>query len=133
MPDKLTPTQTVKAHCQECLGLNQFNRAEIENCQGDTCFTGPCPSFPYRLGKRAPVKVFRQFCIHCIGGQAHLVPDCLSIGCKCHPYRMGKNPALIGKRRLPDTLKVYNQNARDVAKYRQESTNNDILIQGASL
>jgi len=57
---RLTPNETVKALCIECLGLSQYNRSEIENCKGDTC-VGGCALFPYRLGKRIPVKVFRKF------------------------------------------------------------------------
>ena len=44
--DRLTPSEAAKAQCQECLGLNQFNRNEIQNCKGDTCYAGPCPLFP---------------------------------------------------------------------------------------
>jgi len=95
--EKLSPSQAVKAHCQECLGMNQFNRAEIEACQGNTCFTGPCSFFSYRLGARIPVKAFKKFCTHCNGGQASLIPDCPLTDCKVYPYRMGKNPARQGK------------------------------------
>lgn len=93
---RLSPSQAVKAHCQECLGLNQFNRQEIEACQGDNCFTGPCPLFPYRLGRRIPVKVFRSFCKHCMGGNDSLIKDCPSENCKIYPYRFGKNPSRQG-------------------------------------
>jgi hypothetical protein len=112
---KLTPNQTVKAQCQECLGMNQFNKSEVENCKGDTCFTGLCPFFPYRLGRRISVKVFRAFCIHCMGGQAYLVPDCPSTGCKVYPYRMGKNPSKKGQ----GDVRNFNKKDRDWTFNRQ--------------
>ena len=93
---RLPPQQTVRAHCIECLGLVQFNRASIQNCKGDTIFTGPCPFFPYRLGRRISVKVFRAFCIHCMGGNRILIKDCPSISCNVYPYRFGTNPMRQG-------------------------------------
>lgn len=93
---KLSPQQTVRVHCIECLGLIQFNRTSIQNCKGDTCFIGPCPLFPYRLGRRISVKVFRAFCIHCMGGNRSLIKDCPSKSCNVYPYRFGKNPMRQG-------------------------------------
>lgn len=96
MKQILSPSQTVKAHCQECLGLKNYNRQEVEACKGDTCKTGPCPFHPYRLGKRISVKVFRAFCFHCMGGQPRLISECPSTDCRIYPYRMGKNPSRQG-------------------------------------
>lgn len=93
---KLTPSGAAKAQCRECLSLDRFNREEIENCKGDTCHAGPCPLFPYRLGKRPPVKVFRAFCLQCMGGSAPLVRECETVICPAHPYRLGRNPARAG-------------------------------------
>lgn len=93
---KLSPQETVRAHCTECLGLAHYNRSEIQNCKGDTCFTGPCPFFPYRLGRRISVKVFRAFCIHCMGGNKSFIKDCPSVSCNVYPYRFGKNPGRQG-------------------------------------
>lgn len=96
---KLTPSGAAKAQCRECLGLERFDRNEIENCKGDTCHAGPCPLFPYRLGKRPPVKVFRAFCLQCMGGSAPLVRECETVTCPVHPYRMGNNPSRAGQGR----------------------------------
>lgn len=93
---KLTPKETARAKCTECLGLVQFNRNEIQDCKGDTCYSGPCPLFPYRLGRRTPVKVFRAFCLQCMGGSVNLVRECDTLTCPVHPYRMGRNPARAG-------------------------------------
>ncbi len=90
---RLTPNETVRALCIECLGLPQYNRSEIENCKGDTCIGG-CALFPYRLGKRIPVKVFRKFCSECMNRQPALIPECPATKCKIFPYRMGKNPVI---------------------------------------
>ena len=93
---RLTPTETVRAFCMECLGLTYFNKSEIESCRGDTCVNG-CALFPYRLGRRIPVKVFRRFCTECMNGQEHLIPECPATRCKIHQYRLGKNPARQGQ------------------------------------
>jgi hypothetical protein len=92
----LSPRQAVRAHCVECLCLIRWDSSEIENCKGDTCKTGLCPFYPFRLGKRIPVKAFRFFCIHCMGGQTGFIIDCPSTACKVYPYRMGNNPSRQG-------------------------------------
>jgi hypothetical protein len=122
----LSPRQAIRAHCQECLGMSQFNRSEVEVCQGDTCFTGPCPLYPNRLGKRISVKVFRRFCIHCQGGQSNFIAECLSTDCKIFPYRSGKNPSLVGIGRKAnkagmEALSKYVRNRRVNGNLRQES------------
>ena len=89
---RLTPNQTVRAFCTECLGLPQCNRSEIENCKGDTCVNG-CALFPYRLGKRIAVKVFRKLCTECMNGQLALIAGCPATKCKIYQYRFGKSPA----------------------------------------
>lgn len=93
---KLTPSGAVKAQCRDCLSLDRYSRNEIEGCKGDTCHSGPCPLFPYRLGKRPPVKVFRAFCFQCMGGSAPLVRECETVRCPIHLYRLGRNPARAG-------------------------------------
>ena len=112
----MTPNQTVRAFCTECLGLPQYNRSEIENCQGDTC-VGGCALFPYRLGKRIPVKTFRKFCIECMNGSAELIPTCPATKCKIYPFRMGKNPARQGQGASSEIL----QRAREQRKIRQNA------------
>jgi len=92
----LSPRQAVKAHCQECLSMSQFNRQEVQECKGDTWTHGECAFYPYRLGKRMPVKVFRQFCIQCMNGQTSLIAECTSTNCKIYPYRFGRNPNRSG-------------------------------------
>ncbi len=119
---KLTPRDTAKAQCQQCLGLDQFNRKEIQDCKGDTCQAGPCPLFPYRLRKRTPVKAFRAFCLQCMGGSVNLVRECETETCHIHSYRMGRNPAMVGKRTLPVKLREYNRSRAVVSIQRQEST-----------
>jgi hypothetical protein len=122
---QLSPKETVRAQCSNCLGLIRWDRKEVESCKGDTYFTGPCCFFSYRLGKRIPIKVFRAFCIHCMGGQSSLVEGCTSPNCKVYPYRMGKNPSLTGKRKGNiqgvDALKKYAERHRDVDKFQPES------------
>jgi hypothetical protein len=50
------------------------------------------------MGKgKVPVKVLRQFCLECQGNNMTFVRECETADCLIHPYRMGKNPARIGK------------------------------------
>jgi len=76
---KKAPHGAGRAHCIECMGLIQYNRNKLQNCMGDKWFIGSCPFFRYRLGRRIPVKVFRAFCIHCMGGNGSFVKDCPSV------------------------------------------------------
>ena len=63
--EKHTPKEAIRAVCINCLGLKQFNTEDVRECEGDHV---KCPFFLYRMGKRPPVKVFRTFCIDCMGG-----------------------------------------------------------------
>lgn len=103
---KLTPHEAAKAKCCDCLGLDQFNRNEIQNCKGDTVHLGPCPLFPYRLGKRPPVRVFRTFCLQCMCNQAEFVRECETVTCPVHPYRRGRNPARAGMGDIKNMVKT---------------------------
>lgn len=91
-----TPSATVRGQCKDCLCLSRWDRETVLTCQGDTCLTGPCPIYPYRGGKRIPVKVFRAFCKHCLGGQGSFIKNCSSIHCRIYPYRFGTNPSRQG-------------------------------------
>lgn len=119
--NRLSPMQTVRAQCVECLGLTRWDRKEIENCKGDTCKTGPCLFWSYRLGKRIPVKVFRKFCIDCMNGQLSLISECTSPNCKIYPYRMGQNPLRQG---------IGNHGARIGREFRKRDQQLTILDQG---
>lgn len=110
-----TPKQTVRAYCQHCLVLDRFNAELVRDCQGDQAYTGPCPFFPYRLGKRIPVKIFRAFCLQCMGGSPSMVRDCQSVHCLIHSYRFGKNPARIGKGASGEVMEKMNAAKRIVS------------------
>lgn len=97
--ERLLPMRVVRSVCSDCLGLSQFNRSEIENCSGDQSRNGGCAFFPYRLGKRVSVKVFRKYCLQCASGSSDYVSECPTVGCQLYPYRFGKNPSLTGKRK----------------------------------
>ncbi len=96
-----TPSAAIRAYCRLCLGLQQWRRAEVEDCQGGQSDVGPCPLFLHRLGKRPSVKVFRAMCLQCTGGARGAVTECAMEDCPCHPFRFGRNSALTGKRGLP--------------------------------
>jgi len=99
MTEKLTPKETIRAFCTQCLGMKQFNHEVILHCQGDKSMVGPCMFYPYRIGKRPPIRVFREFCLDCMCRSIGSVRDCTVEDCECYPYRSGKNPALRGKRK----------------------------------
>ena len=94
---KMTPGSAIRAFCVGCCG-GVFG--EVKSCDGDG--TDPafhaCPFHPYRMGRGRPsVKIIRKFCLQCMGDRIDFVRECDTIDCSCHPYRMGKNPAMIGK------------------------------------
>lgn len=97
---KLSPKQTVHNWCHYCVQ----SRADIdvEKCTGYIVYaTGqPCPFYEYRMGdKRISVKVFRKFCLECMGGSARMVEECDKVNCPMYLYRFGKNPARKGTER----------------------------------
>ena len=118
----MNPSGAVREYCRQCNGLSQWNREIVMACQGDKVMCGPCPFYPYRLGKRISVKVFRRFCLQCMGGDRQGVAECQSLSCPIRQYRYGTNPALKGKRQLPDVLRIMHEKARDVEKIRLDST-----------
>jgi len=97
MIEKLSPKDAVRAYCTQCLGLKQLNRDQVRDCQGNQAINGPCAFFPYRKGKRPPVKAFRNFCFECMCGSSEGIKECLVADCPCHPYRFGTNPARKGQ------------------------------------
>ena len=79
---KLTPKEAVHAFCTECLGMEQFNTEKVRDCGGDKEMNGGCSFFPYRLGKRPSVKVFRKFCVKdCMRGYQDLIATCMIENC----------------------------------------------------
>jgi hypothetical protein len=89
---KMTPKKAIRACCVQCLGMTTLlNMDYVRNCAGEDI---KCAFFPYRLGKRPPIKVFREYCINdCMNGDQKLVADCIIEDCPIHPYRGGTNPA----------------------------------------
>ena len=99
------PSQTIRAYCHYC--VQSRKDLEVENCTGYIVFaTGkPCPFYKYRMGnKRPPVKVMRQFCLECMGGNKEAVKECSTSNCLIHPFRFGKNPALARRGKSPDEM-----------------------------
>ena len=90
----LTPLMTVRAYCLQCTG-----GVSPECCDANDPQYHVCPFYQYRKGKGRPsVKIFRKFCLNCMGGYSDLVRDCGTTDCLCYPYRMGSNPAMTGKK-----------------------------------
>jgi hypothetical protein len=96
MIEKLTPKDTVHNFCHTCVCSRMDD--EVDNCQGDKAYAGPCAFYPYRNGdKRISVKVFRAFCMDCQGDSYQAIEKCNVEQCLVYPYRFGKNPAMIGR------------------------------------
>ena len=94
---KLPPKQTAHNWCHYCV-QSRADR-DVEECTGYIVYaTGkPCPFYEYRMGnKRISVKIFRKFCLECMGGASLMVAECDKVNCPMHPYRFGKNPARSG-------------------------------------
>jgi hypothetical protein len=115
--NRLTPSTAVRAYCTHCLGLPRYNAEEIRTCQGDKAPCGPCPLFPYRMGRRVSVKVLRRFCLQCQGGDREGVADCSTASCPVFPYRHGTNPARRGTGASREAM----QNVREAGKIARES------------
>jgi hypothetical protein len=114
--EKLTPMETVKAVCKNCLGLTYFNAEAIRDCEGDHI---KCTFFPYRVGKKPPIKVFQKYCINdCMNGNKESVIECRTEDCANHPYRFGKNPALTGRANIKgiEALRKWRENTRVAIK-----------------
>ncbi len=94
--DKLSPADAIRAYCMQCLGMKHLTRKTVEGCQGDQAFCGPCPFFPFRMGKRPTVRVFRTHCLHCTRGDRFYIAECPASSCPAYPYRLGINPAREG-------------------------------------
>ena len=46
---KHRPLKTIRTYCvEECQAGNQ---GQVDDCQGDTAAAGPCPAFPFRMGR----------------------------------------------------------------------------------
>lgn len=103
---RLAPKDTIHAWCHYCVQSRMDS--DVQNCGGQLVHaTGkPCPFFPYRMGKRPPMKVFRHFCLECMRGSSLLVRECDNGECPMHLFRFGKNPNLKGasKERM-DTIR----------------------------
>jgi hypothetical protein len=98
--ERLTPRQTIRNHCIDCVG----GASQVRHCQGDKLYDGPCLFYPYRMGRGRPsVQLIRKYCLSCMGGSKKLVRECPSRTCSFLPYRMGKSqrakPRLSQERR----------------------------------
>ena len=118
--EEMTPRKAVRLFCLDCVGGSQ---AEVKKCRGDVCLNGgtnqigKCLFYAHRAGKgRVSVKTIRKMCLFCMCGdvkevrECHASPDQSGFGCPLHPYRMGKNPKLKGKRR--NNLLTFNCSSR---------------------
>ena len=97
-----TPSQTIRSYCHYC--VQSRKDSEVKNCTGHIVYTTgkPCSFYEYRMGKKRPsVKVMRQFCLDCMGGNKAAVKECSTYDCLIYPFRLGKNPALKGKGKSP--------------------------------
>ena len=92
-----TPIKAIRQVCLDCAG----SPSAVRECQGNKLSDGPCPFYPFRLGKGRPsVKLIRKHCLRCMGGSPKLVRECPSTTtCPLYGYRLGTNPKRVGVRR----------------------------------
>lgn len=93
-----TPKETLHEWCHYCIQSRLDD--DVKDCGGDFIIaTGkPCPFYNFRMGdKRPPIKLFREFCLECMGGRSDFVRECETADCQIHPYRLGRNMARTGK------------------------------------
>jgi len=114
--ERLAPGEAKRKLCVQCIGKGQFNTEEVRNCQGDQAKTGACPIYPYRIRERMSVKVFRKFCLQCMGGSRDAVSECQTDDCPAYEYRFGKNPILAGKKTNLNGLRKYRENLAGTSK-----------------
>ncbi len=106
---RLTPTIAAKKFCLECIGKA---RLEAINCTDMVCAF--YPHRPRQKG-RVSVKTIRKFCLQCTSGDQEYVRNCPSVKCLCHPFRMGKNPAYIGREQKPGHMAAMLLKKRGIA------------------
>lgn len=92
------PLKSIREFCIECCN---GQRKEVARCSaGET--GSPCSLWSLRFGRgvkdASPLKAIRAKCIDCCGGSLAKVRRCECTACSLHPYRMGRNPNLKGKR-----------------------------------
>ncbi len=88
----MTPNRTIRNFCFNCVGKSSWN--DVDKCEG-VIKNGLeiCPFHNYRLGKGRPsVKIFKKFCLQCMGNNREFVKLCDTTNCLIYPYRMGTNP-----------------------------------------
>jgi len=103
----MTPLQSIRKFCLTCVG----SPSEVHRCGGDKCLNGgsnsagECLFYRHREGKHRPsVKLIRQMCLWCQGERRSLVEGCTE-ECPLHPYRLGRNPNMVGKKISSESLK----------------------------
>ena len=112
-----SPLKTIRAHCHYC--VQSRLDSEVENCTGNIIFaTGkPCPFYQYRTGgKRTSIKVMRQFCLDCMGGNKEAISECEISDCLIYPFRFGKNPARAGRGQSAEQMASLRSKKQTVSK-----------------
>ena len=124
----MTPGEAIRELCVDCVGSTHAGK----NCQGDQLHDRPCLLFRYRMGKGRPsVRLIRKYCLWCMGGSWKLVENCPSKACPLLPYRMGKNPAMAG-RKFPSVKQL--DHALSFCQERSKTvTRSDMHPSGSSL
>ena len=59
------------------------------------------------MPKLTPMRAIRAKCLDCSAGSAHEVRLCPVETCALYTYRMGKNPALAGRKGNTEALEAY--------------------------
>lgn len=104
MKQHRSPCETIRTYCLYC---TVGQPSEVISCDADgkdPAFEA-CPFHPFRLGKGRPsVKLIRKFCLQCMGGSLVMVRECETRDCLIHPFRLGRNPACVGRGQSTDRM-----------------------------
>ena len=65
--------------------------------------------------KMTPMRAIRAKCLDCSNGSTHEVKLCLIDDCELYMYRLGKNPAMAGKKGNADALARWAENQKSPA------------------
>ena len=101
-----TPSKAIRLHCLDCQGTSPaVAKCESKACQLHQLREGP------KAGM-SRLKAIRSYCVECVGGELSQIAQCTAgpeangYRCPLWQFRMGKNPALKGKRFAPPKHQV---------------------------
>lgn len=85
----MNPDEARKKFCALCLGDKNYKEKDVDECEGNESYSGECPLYRYRKGKKISASLIHKYCLYCMGGHSSLIEDCPSKDCPFYKFRMG--------------------------------------------